>query len=274
MLPSWIDTHNHLFVFDSGRLSNEILKAKEVGVIQALVCAGAVEHFEHVIELAHKHQVGYALGLHPLFITDRWEQDVITLEKFIADNINDPLLIAVGECGIDGLEETPLDVQEKVFRSQLKLAKRYGLPLSIHGRSAMDNIYKSLRQIQCPGGVIHAFNGSVDQAKRFVELGYKLGCGGAITYDGSRRIRKILSELASNAFVMETDCPDMPASWARESNPDNPESSLADIVRYGLIASELRSVSIKDLSEQAIANTLEVFPKFEPLLRKKSFLIA
>ena len=88
------------------------------------------------------------------------------------------------------------------------------------------------------------------QAQAFLQNGFKLGYGGAMTYDGSKRIRKILSELPDDAWVLETDCPDMPPSW----------------VRYGALAAELRNTPVGKISEQSIQNTLKAIPKFRVLI--------
>ena len=121
----------------------------------------------------------------------------------------------------------------------------------------MDIVLKYIRRLPPQLGIIHAFNGSMAQAQAFLQNGFKLGYGGAMTYDGSKRIRKILSELPDDAWVLETDCPDMPPSWVREQNQENPESALA---------AELRNTPVKKISEQSIQNTLKAIPKFRVLI--------
>ena len=130
----------------------------------------------------------------------------------------------------------------------------------------MDIVLKYIRRLPPQLGIIHAFNGSMAQAQAFLQNGFKLGYGGAMTYDGSKRIRKILSELPDDAWVLETDCPDMPPSWVREQNQENPESALADTARYGALAAELRNTPVEKISEQSIQNTLNAIPKFRVLI--------
>lgn len=103
----------------------------------------------------------------------------------------------------------------------------------------MDIVLKYIRRLPPQLGIIHAFNGSMAQAQAFLQNGFKLGYGGAMTYDGSKRIRKILSELPDDAWVLETDCPDMPPSWVREQNQENPESAAR---RYGSLRRACRGV--------------------------------
>ena len=192
----WIDTHNHLFVLPEEQQKKEVSEARKVGVVSSLVCAGGVSNLEEARRCAYKHDQAYACGIHPLYIGYSWKEDLTALEAFLKEHREDPRLAAVGECGLDfsAACSVPHDVQEEVFSTQLKLARKYGLPLSLHGREAMDIVLKYIRRLPPQLGIIHAFNGSMAQAQAFLQNGFKLGYGGAVSYDGSKRIRKILSE--------------------------------------------------------------------------------
>mgnify|MGYP001157694761 FL=1 len=264
----WIDTHNHLFVLSEEQQKKEVWEARRLGVVSSLVCAGGVDNLEDARRCAYEQDQAYACGIHPLYIRSSWKEDLTALEAFLEEHQDDPRLAAVGECGLDfsAACSVPHDVQEEVFSAQLKFARKYGLPLSLHGREAMDIVLKYIRRLPPQLGIIHAFNGSMAQAQAFLQNGFKLGYGGAMTYDGSKRIRKILSELPDDAWVLETDCPDMPPSWVREQNQENPESALADTARYGARAAELRNTPVKKISEQSIQNTLKAIPKFRVLI--------
>ena len=264
----WIDTHNHLFVLSEEQQKKEVWEASRVGVVSSLVCAGGVDNLKDARRCAYEHDQAYACGIHPLYIRSSWKDDLTALEAFLEEHQDDPRLAAVGECGLDfsAACSVPHDVQEEVFSAQLKFARKYGLPLSLHGREAMDIVLKYIRRLPPQLGIIHAFNGSMAQAQAFLQNGFKLGYGGAMTYDGSKRIRKILSELPDDAWVLETDCPDMPPSWVREQNQKNPESALADTARYGALAAELRNTPVGKISEQSIQNTLKAIPKFRLLI--------
>lgn len=259
----WIDTHNHFFACGSDEdLSEAVRRAKEAGVRQMLICAGGIENFEATESVAKRFSAGYALGLHPLFISGRWQEDLIELEQKLIERIDDPYLCAVGECGIDGSADckAPMQVQEAVFSAQLKLARRLNLPVSVHARGAVDTVTKWLRRIPVRG-CVHAFNGSAAQAEALLKLGMKLGYGGAMTYEGSKRIRKIFSELPDDAWVLETDAPDMPGSAARMLNPENPVSAVSDIAEYAAVASLLRSQEKEKIAHQTYLNTAEAFPR-------------
>ena len=258
----WIDTHNHLFVLSDEEQTEQVKLAREMGVEGALICAGDAENFRAAGDCAHRWNLSYALGLHPLYIREEWEQDIEALSLLLRNHIDDRHLAAVGECGLDFSPACSVDrdVQIKVFEAHLKLAKEFSLPLSMHGRGAMDVVLKFLRRHTPLSGVIHAFNGSRAQAEVFLKLGFKLGYGGAMTYERSKRIRSLFSDLPKDAWVLETDCPDMPASWRRVEG-ETPESKLYDIAYYGKEAAVLRSVSVDEISEQSIINTKKAFPR-------------
>ncbi len=264
----WIDTHNHLFILSKEQQAKDVLEAREVGVVSSLVCAGGVSNLEEARRCAYEQDQAYACGIHPLYIRSSWKEDLQGLETFLEKHMDDQRLAAVGECGLDFSSAccVPHDVQEQVFSAQLKLARKYGLPVTLHGRSAMDIVLKYIRRLPPQLGIVHAFNGSAAQAQAFLQNGFKLGYGGAMSYDGSKRIRKILSELPDDAWVLETDCPDMPPIWARKKNQEDPESTLADTARYGAIAAELRNTTVERISELSIQNTLAAIPKFGVLL--------
>ena len=136
---------------------------------------------------------------------------------------------------------------------QLKLARKYQLPVILHVRQAIDPILKHLRRIQVPGGIAHAFNGSIQQAEIFIKLGFKLGFGGTLTYEGSRRIRTLAQNLPLENMVLETDAPDIPPSWLPRgrNTPDQ-------LPRIGAVLAELRGISIEEIAHGTTANTLSV----------------
>jgi TatD DNase family protein len=164
--------------------------------------------------------------------------------------------IAVGEIGLDFfVADHDAALQERVFRAQLKLARRFGLPVILHVRRAVDAILKQLRTIEVPGGIAHAFNGSRQQADMFIAMGFKLGFGGAMSYDGSRRIRSLAAGLPLDSIVLETDAPDMPPAWAggRRNEP-------ANIRRYAEILGELRGLGWQEVAAATTHNAGSVLP--------------
>jgi TatD DNase family protein len=235
------DTHVHLDAseFDADR-ATVLAQARAAGVGRFVVPGVDVESFDRVAALSRAcGDIHHALGIHPLYVTAATAEDVDVLEARLALHE----AIAVGEIGLDHFV-TGVDpqVQERFFVAQLRLAQRFGLPVILHVRRAVDAILKQLRRVAVPGGIAHAFNGSRQQADTFVAMGFKLGFGGAMTFAGSRRIRDLAAELPLDAIVLETDAPDMPPAWAqgRRNEPVN-------LFRYAEVLADLRGLEVHEV---------------------------
>ncbi|MFT4194515.1 TatD family hydrolase, partial [Ottowia sp.] len=218
-MPRWIDTHCHLdapeFAADAPAVRQ---RAFDAGVAACVIPAVEAPAFEACRALAHRHGDAYALGIHPLCVARAQDDALARLDEALTRHAADPRLVAVGEIGLDHFDENlrqrPLDERQQLFfREQLRLARRHGLPVILHVRRAVDQVLKGLREIGVPGGIAHAFNGSRQQADMFLSLGFKLGFGGAATYERATRLRALAAELPPEAIVMETDAPDIPPHW-------------------------------------------------------------
>ena len=267
-----VDAHNHLFVdeFTKSRqaLASAVELAVDAGVFQMLICAGDWRSVLRTPTVASLINAGFAAGIHPLSLNAKtYPTEKSLIREFIERHLESSTLSAVGEIGLDGTitHMVPMDFQEKVFSDQLKMARDFELPVSIHVRGAIDLVAKHLRRIGVCGGAVHAFNGSEEQAKIFIKMGLKLGYGGAITYTGSCRIRKLLSILPEESVVLETDCPDMPSAIRRAENPDDAHSMPRDLRMYAETAAELRNVSLEELAAQTAKNAFTAFPKLGTL---------
>lgn len=259
-----IDTHCHIdadcFDADRGRLVQEAARA---GLVDALICSGFAAGFSKSQRTAHSTRWHYALGIHPLFLPEddaAVDRDVLALRLAAQAALADPRFAAIGEIGLDAWVKTlPWERQLRLFAGQLKVARDLALPVSVHARHCPDAVACELRRWGVRQGVIHAFNGSEVQAERFLNMGFKLGFGGALLYSGSRRIRRIFTSLGPQDFVFETDAPDMPAPWRRQNK--DPRTHPADIARYVEEGALLRGVNVELLSEQSRENALEAFPR-------------
>ncbi len=267
-----IDTHCHANceAFDSDR-AELVQEARRAGLANALLCAGDVAGFAPTARIARETNLSYALGMHPMYLPrpQLAMQAVDAHRQACQQALGDPRFAAVGEIGLDGfVPGLDMPYQELLFREQLKTARDLALPVSVHARHAVDKVAMWLSRIRPAGGVVHAFNGSIQQAERLVAMGFKLGFGGALTYTGSKRIRRIFCALPDAAFVLETDAPDMPGS-ARQDCPDR-RTHLADIALYARVAAELRGVSVETICRQSSANALAAFPRMASLLHSEA----
>ena len=271
----WIDTHCHLDAaeFDADR---DVVRqnAKSLGVETCVIPAVMASHFDEVRLLAHRHADAYALGIHPLYTPQAEDKDLATLDTHLHAHRDDPRLVALGEIGLDGFVpeiNTPeaFAKQTHFFEAQLQIAQRHQLPVILHVRRSADGLLKGLRQFPVAGGIAHAFNGSLQQAKLFIEMGFKLGFGGAMTYDRATKLRALATELPLSALVLETDAPDIPPHWIyttaedREKGKAQGRNSPAELPRIASVLAELRGISLEELAAATSANARQALPRLQ-----------
>ncbi len=254
-----IDTHCHLDAaeYDADR-DLVVQRARDQGV-DILVPAVAAFNFQSTIDCRRYAGVDIALGMHPMYVHMHEESHLAMLDDLIRQHR--PL--AVGEIGLDhfqsridrpGVHQEDLAGQEFFFVEQLKLAKKHDLPVLLHSRRANDQILKNLRRIQVPGGIVHAFNGSMQQARDFIKLGFKLGFGGAFTYSRATNLRKLATELPLESIVLETDGPDIPPDWiAKQRNEP------AQLPRIAQCLATLRGADLETVTETTTRNANQLF---------------
>ena len=165
--------------------------------------------------------------------------------------------------------------QEFFYREQLKLSKAHGLPVILHVRRSADRLLKHLRDLAPPGGwrgIAHAFNGSQQQADEFIKLGFKLGFGGAVTFDAARQLRRLATELPLTALVIETDSPDILPQWLYTTAADRAGGKLqgqnepAELPRIAQQVADLRDITLPALAAATTANALHALPKLRELI--------
>ena len=263
-----IDTHCHLDAseFQSDRLA-VIQRAAERGVNAIVIPAVASSNFDVVRDLAHSFKGGiYALGIHPICVPDAQEADLDDLERRIQQSLDDPRFVAIGEIGLDfflpRLKEPAMrEKQERFYAAQLDLAERYGLPLLLHVRRSQDILLKHLRPRGPIGGIAHAFNGSFQQAGQFIDLGFALGFGGAMTFGRALQIRRLATQLPMEALVLETDAPDIPPAWLGAPGQPAVRNERGEVAGIAETLAELRGVAREHIVQASAANARRVLPR-------------
>ena len=203
-----IDTHCHLDVEDFASDREAVLgRARAAGVAGIVVPAIHAAGWAGLIALCVGASDLYpALGLHPIYLAQHREAHISALERALAD----AQPVAIGEIGLDYfVRDLDRDRQQVLFESQLAVAGAAGLPVLLHVRKAHDQVLATLRRIPVCGGVAHAFSGSLQQAHQYIELGFKLGFGGMLTFERSSKLRALARDLPLEAIVLETDAPDL-----------------------------------------------------------------
>ena len=263
---NWIDSHCHLdapeFAADCDAVR---AAASAVGVTTCVIPAVEVSNFDAVRLLAHQYGDVYALGIHPMYTPQAAEADLLALDAQLHQHRSDPRLVAVGEIGLDGFVPG-LDMarQQFFYKAQLKQAQQHGLPVILHVRRSADLLLQGLRQTPVKGGIAHAFNGSLQQAQQFIDMGFKLGFGGALTYERALQLRRLATELPLDALVLETDSPDIPPHWLyvtaqqREAGVAQGRNTPAQVPRIAQVLADLRGVSVEEVREVTTSNVKRV----------------
>ena len=274
----WLDTHCHWDAaeFEPDRVARRAA-ARSAGVAHCVIPAVARHNWARVRALAHEAPLSdaagdfYALGIHPLYTPQADEADLPALQQALREQRDDPRLVALGEIGLDGFVPG-LDWARQTwfYREQLKLAREFELPVILHVRRSADALLAGLRAIggrSAWRGIAHAFNGSAQQAQRFLELGFKLGFGGSLTYERATQIRRLARDLPLTALVLETDAPDIPPQWlyrpAQERAKGVPQgrNSPAELPRIAACLAELRGLSLPELAQATSDNAVSALPK-------------
>jgi TatD DNase family protein len=279
------DSHCHLDAAEFDEDRERIIS--DAGLRAILVPAVQRANFATVRAIAHTHRgIGYALGIHPMYVSQAEDEDLDHLEASLSEYISDPQLIAVGEIGLDFfIPEISVGLlrekQERFYQAQLKLANKFGLPVILHVRRSQDVLLKYLRRIKVSGGIAHAFNGSPQQAKAFLEHGFCLGFGGAMTYSRALQIRRLAQGLPESAIVLETDAPDIPPEWLhRDFRALSPEqrvfqkrllrNSPTELPRIAHCLAGLRECPVESVARFTNENVLRVLPRMSEVMQHAS----
>ncbi|RTR05120.1 TatD family hydrolase [Halomonas nitroreducens] len=248
-----IDAHCHLDFPDFDADREAVLeRAGAAGVAHFVVPGTTRRHWDRVLALGTREAVSVCLGLHPYFMDAHRDGDVAALAECLEAH---PEAVAVGECGIDARFDETLGAQWALFDAQLRLARTRRLPVVIHCVRANDKVAKRLRQLALPaGGLIHAFAGSPEQARAFLDLGFVVGLGGAATHDRARRLHRAVAALPDDGYVLETDSPDMPLA-GRQGERNEP-ARVAEVCRK---VAELRGQSPEQVAADSTATARQLF---------------
>ena len=228
-----IDTHCHLDLpaFDPDRA--QVRAAARAAGVEGIVVPGIdAAGWPRLLALCAGEPGLYpALGLHPMALDHHSEGGAAALERALAE----APAVAVGEIGLDFHDRgTDRGRQRALCAAQLAIARDAGLPVLLHVRKAHEEMLQLLRETPVVGGIAHAFNGSLEQARRYIGLGFCLGFGGMLTFERSSRLRRLAREVPLETIVLETDAPDLTVAshrYERNSPAYLPEvlAALAEV---------------------------------------------
>lgn len=255
-----IDTHSHL---DFGVFEEELASLAERSRKKGLsgfVVPGVVQAgWQRILDICREFSDFYAApGLHPCFTAEHRPADLEKLREILEDG--EEKIIAIGEIGLDYfIKSADRQQQMTYFKEQIRIARTARLPLLLHVRKAHDEVLQVIRRLNFNhGGIVHCYSGSLQQAERYIDRGFKLGIGGVITYTNANRLQSIAQSLPLTAFVLETDAPDIPLE-GRQGELNTPEN-LPEICNA---FSQHRSEPLEQVADTLLQNTLDLFPQLE-----------
>ncbi|MGN8343481.1 TatD family hydrolase [Pseudomonas sp. SMV71] len=253
-----IDTHTHLDFpdFDADRPAL-LAESRALGVREMVVLGVYRNNWQRVWDLVQSDpQLHAALGLHPVYLEQHQPEDLTHLRDWLARVAGHRQLCAVGEIGLDYYVQTlDRERQQALFEAQLQLAAQFELPVLIHVRRSHAAVIATLKRIGLKrAGIIHAFAGSLEEAREYIKLGFKLGLGGAATWPQALRMHRVLAQLPLEAVVLETDSPDMaPAMFPGQRN------SPAHLPAICAALAQIMSISPERLAEASTQNARQLF---------------
>jgi len=247
------DTHCHLDVdaFDVDR--QEVLeRCHTEGVKQMVIPGIQAAGWHRLLNLCASTDGLYpALGMHPMFMSSHRPAHIEDLRNVVARERP----VAIGEIGLDFYHDAHNREQQlALFEAQLQVAVEHELPVVLHVRKAHDQVLSLLKKYRVRGGTAHAFNGSLQQADEYIELGFKLGFGGMLSYERSTRLRSLAKALPLEVIVLETDAPDMSGAAHRGSR-----NSPAYLPEYLRALADVREEELAYIAEQTTRNAEQVF---------------
>jgi len=226
------DSHCHLDFSplgdDTTSLSNTLQACLNADIKRLIVPAVSPDNWSSVLKLTQQDAASIkiltCLGIHPWYLNERDNKSLDGLGKVVAENFD--IIVGIGETGIDGNiaeRENNLAKQISFFEYHLSLAQQYQLPLIIHHYKAHQQVTQMLNKVKPEkAGIIHGFSGSFQQAKQYIDLGFKLGIGGTITYERAKKTINTVKKLPLDSIVIETDAPSMPLS-GKQGLPNHPK---------------------------------------------------
>ncbi len=243
-----IDTHAHIlseFYDDIDKLIEEL---KSKNIIKVINCADSIETSKEVLNIYNKYE-GYllpAVGIHPENIDN---SNLKTIENIIKEH----KVFAIGEIGLDyHYNDENKDEQKEYFIKQLDLALKYDLPVIIHIREAMQECFDILKTRKNKG-IIHCFSGSVEMAREYIKLGYKLGIGGVLTFKNSK-LYEVIEKIDLKDIVLETDSPFLsPEPFRGKKNKP------CNVLYVAKRIAEIKNISLEEVINTTTATAKQIF---------------
>ena len=252
MVISIFDSHTHINAheFDDD-IPDVIERAKSLNVDKMLVLGYDKESADKMITLVDDYPNIYgAVGIHP---EDSSKYD--DFESQLLTYLNNPKVKAIGEIGLDYHCDVDHDLQKEIFKKQIMIAHQYHLPISVHNRDAFQDVYNILKETNGAqyGGIMHSFNGDIQWAQQFIELGMEISFSGVVTYGNALEVQETAKFIPVEHLLVETDAPYLtPMPYRDRQNEPG-------MTRYTVeFLAQLRNENVDMLAQQTCENAERV----------------
>ncbi|MFD2611563.1 TatD family hydrolase [Paenibacillus gansuensis] len=249
------DTHTHMDAvqFEEDR-EQAMQRALDAGVSKILNIGFNRETIPTTMKLAEQYEEVYAaVGWHP--------QDAVTMREgdleWIEELCSHPKVVAIGEIGLDYYWDTsPKDVQQRVFREQIRLARKLNKPIVIHNRDAHHDVVTILREERAEevGGVMHCYSGSWEIAKQCLDMNFYISFGGPVTFKNAKQPKEVLAQVPLDRLLVETDAPYLTPHPHRGKRN---ETGYVTLVAEA--AAQIKGISYEELARITMQNGCKLF---------------
>ncbi|MBB5181916.1 TatD DNase family protein [Planomicrobium koreense] len=251
----FVDTHVHLNADQYDEDLKEVIdRALERNVTKMIVIGFDRKTIERAIALAEQYEFIYAVvGWHPVDAIDCTEEDLRWIEELAAHD----KVVGIGETGLDyHWDKSPKDIQQEVFRKQIRLAKKVKLPIIIHNREATEDVLRILKEegAEEVGGVMHCFGGSVETARESIAMNFMISLGGPVTFKNAKKPKEVAEAISLDHLLIETDAPYLaPHPYRGKRN----EPSYVPLVAEEI--ARLKGISIEEVAAATTKNAEQFF---------------
>ena len=248
----YFNTHTHL---NSKELYSQrdifIKRALDNNVDYIVVAGYDLPSSKYAVEIAQEYPFIYAtVGISPNDCLETTDADLNEIEALLQN----PCVVALGEIGLDYYwEDVPHDKQKDIFQKQIDIAKKHDKPIVIHARDAYEDTYRILKQA-AHRGIMHCYSGSVEMAKRYIEIGFEISLAGPVTFKNARVPKEVATVIGIDHLMIETDCPYLaPHPFRGKLNEP------ANVVYIAQEIAKLKNMEIESVASQTTFNAKKVF---------------
>ncbi|MEK3936412.1 TatD family hydrolase [Sporosarcina sp. FSL W7-1349] len=250
-----IDTHVHLNADQYEEDVEEVIeRALEADVKKMIVVGFDTKTINKAMELAEAYPFIYAVvGWHPVDAIDCTEEDLEWIESLAKH----PKVVGIGETGLDYYwDKSPKDVQQELFRKQIRLAQRVNLPIIIHNRDATGDVVRILKEEEAEktGGIMHCFGGSVETARECINMNFMISLGGPVTFKNAKTPKEVATEISLDHLLIETDAPYLAPHPHRGKRN---EPALVALVAEEI--ARLKELPVEEVAQRTTENAMKLF---------------